>query len=145
MAADAASLSGVEGVYCKFCASKVMRTSVAELVEHEFALPRLPSEQGAPAAGGDSEEVLQAFWVVRDKFDFDNVGFTKTVDGRLKYLICADCDIGPIGYLDISAEDRIYLACDRVNHAPPESGPRPPDPALVQMAMEQMRAQGQQQ
>ena len=30
-------------------------------------------------------------------FDFDNVGFSKTV-GDCKFLTCADCEIGPIGY-----------------------------------------------
>ena len=30
-------------------------------------------------------------------FDFDNVGFSKTVDD-CKFLTCADCEIGPIGY-----------------------------------------------
>lgn len=30
---------------------------------------------------------------------FENVGFTRSVEG-IKYLICADCEYGPIGYLD---------------------------------------------
>ena len=31
--------------------------------------------------------------------DFENVGFCNTVEG-IKYLICADCEIGPLGYHD---------------------------------------------
>ena len=29
-------------------------------------------------------------------FTFENIGFSNTV-GDFKYLICADCDMGPIG------------------------------------------------
>lgn len=31
--------------------------------------------------------------------DFENVGFCYAVD-NIKYLICADCEIGPLGYHD---------------------------------------------
>ena len=44
-----------------------------------------------------SSPQLKQFWVVSDMFDFDNVGFSKTVDD-CKFLTCADCEIGPIGY-----------------------------------------------
>jgi hypothetical protein len=88
----------------------------AELVEHEHALPRLP---GPKPEGAEATEVLQRFWRVKDKFDFENVGFTKTVDGNLKYLICGECDVGPIGYYDLRDEASIYVACERVSSAPP--------------------------
>lgn len=37
---------------------------------------------------------------------FENISFSKDaiVDGRkLKYLACADCDVGPIGWHDTSS------------------------------------------
>lgn len=127
-------------VYCKFCPSSVLRPSVAELVEHEYTLPRLP---GPRPEGAEATEILHRFWRVKDKFDFENAGFTKTVDGHLKYLICGECDTGPIGYYDLKDETSIYVACDRVSAAPPAGAqPVAPDPALIRM-VEQMRdAQG---
>ena len=83
--------------------------------------------------------MLQRFWRVKDKFDFENVGFTKTVDGNLKYLICGECDVGPIGYYDLRDEASIYVACERVSAAPPAGAqPAATDPALIRM-VEQMR------
>ena len=50
---------------------------------------------------------MRGFYRVEDMFDFDNVGFTNTV-GTTKYLSCADCDVGPIGYHDLTTKMR-YL------------------------------------
>jgi hypothetical protein len=47
-------------------------------------------------------------------FDFDNLGFSKTV-GDIKYLICADCEIGPIGWHSIESK-KSYVAISRVKH-----------------------------
>ena len=47
-------------------------------------------------------------------FDFDNVGFSKTVD-ECKFLTCADCEIGPIGYQDLKST-KCYVALCRVKH-----------------------------
>lgn len=40
--------------------------------------------------------------------DFENVGFSKTVD-TTKYLSCADCDLGPLGYHDTAKEPKEYV------------------------------------
>ncbi|VBB29460.1 unnamed protein product [Acanthocheilonema viteae] len=40
--------------------------------------------------------VLQ--WQVERMFDFENIGFTHARDG-VKYLVCANCEDGPVGYL----------------------------------------------
>ena len=48
---------------------------------------------------------MRGFYRVEDMFDFDNVGFTNTV-GTTKYLSCADCDVGPIGYHDLTTKMR---------------------------------------
>lgn len=46
---------------------------------------------------------------------FYNVGFSNTV-GSTKYLTCADCETGPIGYYDIPSKIS-YVALSRVLHA----------------------------
>lgn len=62
-------------------------------------------------------EVFKDFWVVDDMFTFENIGFSNTV-GDFKYLICADCDMGPIGYHIISTKKN-YIALIRVKHEKP--------------------------
>lgn len=48
-------------------------------------------------------------------FDFENVGFSMTVES-IKYLACADCERGPIGWHDITDKTRFYIAVERVEH-----------------------------
>ena len=65
---------------------------------------------------GVKKERFKQFYVVNDMFDFDNVGFTKSVDNdSIKYLICADCEIGPLGWHCISTKKN-YVALARVKH-----------------------------
>ena len=46
-----------------------------------------------------------------------HIGFTKSVDNEtIKYLICADCDVGPIGWHCISTKKN-YVALARVKHS----------------------------
>ena len=133
-----------EVLYCRFCPSAVLRPANAHLVAHEYRLPRLPGMRHASAGASASEtsETLSAFWCVKDKFDFENVGFTKTVDGHLKYLICGECDMGPIGYYDLNDEASIYVACERVSSAPPEGAPSAAvDPALLSMVAQLREAE----
>lgn len=60
---------------------------------------------------GDS---LTTFWLVEDMFLFENVGFSKTVDQRVKYLICADCERGPIGWHSIENRNEYFVSAERV-------------------------------
>jgi len=81
----------------------------------------LPSARagGKVNANGESDnvEVLGEFWVLDDKFQFDNVGFSNTVQEVIKYLSCADCDVGPLGIHYLNAQPERYLvATDRVRY-----------------------------
>lgn len=57
---------------------------------------------------------LKQYWMVSDMFSFENVGFSNTVSG-MKYLICADCEIGPIGWHDIDRK-LCYIALSRISY-----------------------------
>lgn len=59
-------------------------------------------------------ELITKCWMVEDMFQFENVGFSKTV-GNFKYLICADCEVGPIGWHCIDTKI-CYVADQRVKH-----------------------------
>ena len=60
-------------------------------------------------------ETMADHWLVQDMFDFENVGFTKNVD-NLKFLICADCERGPIGWHVLTESDKFYVSCTRVKY-----------------------------
>lgn len=54
--------------------------------------------------------------------DFENIGFTKPKNPdsvyraeKLRYLICAGCDIGPIGYEALGG-NQFFIAADRVRY-----------------------------
>lgn len=64
----------------------------------------------------DKTECIEKFWLVVDMFTFENVGFTNTLENK-KYLICADCEIGPIGYQDLDNPNLMFVAHSRVNYS----------------------------
>ena len=65
---------------------------------------------------GIVKENLNQFYVVDDMFEFENIGFTKSVDNdTIKYLICADCEVGPLGWHCISSKTN-FVALARVKH-----------------------------
>lgn len=60
-------------------------------------------------------DLLEEHWLVNDMFIFENVGFTKDV-GNVKFLVCADCEIGPIGWHCLDDKNSFYVALERVSH-----------------------------
>nr|XP_008524727.1 PREDICTED: guanine nucleotide exchange factor MSS4 [Equus przewalskii] len=78
----------------------------------------LPSMRKKPALADGSNpdgDILQEHWLVDDMFIFENVGFTKDV-GNIKFLVCADCEIGPIGWHCLDDKKSFYVALERVSH-----------------------------
>lgn len=65
--------------------------------------------------GTDKHEQSDAFWLLRNPMEFENVGFTKNVD-NIKYLCCADCEVGPVGLTYIDKRDEYLVAADRVEY-----------------------------
>lgn len=63
-----------------------------------------------------SGDNLTSQWLVVDMFHFENVGFSNTVRGSEKYLICADCEMGPIGWTDVASNSEIFVAAERVDY-----------------------------
>lgn len=58
-------------------------------------------------------EEPEFFWTVSDMMAFENIGFSKNKEG-IKYLICADCEVGPLGYHDTSERPlKYYIAIER--------------------------------
>ncbi|ORY06062.1 Mss4-like protein [Basidiobolus meristosporus CBS 931.73] len=109
-------------LYCPLadCRCLILRKGVGKLVDMESELPQLPE---LPRLLNSPEESKEApveyknkFWALSDMMSFENVGFSKTLsDTGVKYLICADCDVGPIGYHKTTQQQKDYrLVVDRV-------------------------------
>ncbi|XP_056293159.1 guanine nucleotide exchange factor MSS4 isoform X2 [Pseudoliparis swirei] len=104
-------------VVCQRCGSKVLCPGMAVFAEKELFLPSMRKKNGLSTTEGSADgDTLTAHWFVDDMYTFENVGFTKDV-GRIKYLICADCEIGPIGWHSLDDKKSFYVALERVNHA----------------------------
>ncbi|XP_050305800.1 guanine nucleotide exchange factor MSS4 homolog [Anthonomus grandis grandis] len=103
-------------VKCKFCSSVILTPSSASFATLQFDLPLIKQTKGDQTS--PETENTSLFWAVTSPFIFHNVGFSNTV-GNTKYLTCADCEAGPIGYHDIPSQ-MSYVALTRVSHGEPE-------------------------
>eukprot|EP01137_Pigoraptor_chileana_P028289 Opistho-2@909 len=100
-------------IVCVRCGSKILQRSMSKLVEKELTLP--PYKKRGEGSSDDEHEVVRQFWHVTNMFDFENMGFSHTV-GTLKYLACADCDVGPLGLHDTADKTQTFLAAGRVKY-----------------------------
>ncbi|XP_060833603.1 guanine nucleotide exchange factor MSS4 homolog [Rhopalosiphum padi] len=99
-------------VYCTKCPSQILSSTMGKYLRIEFNLPHMSQKKNCEAV---ECELLTDYWMVPDMYIFDNIGFSKTVESGIKYLICADCEIGPIGWYDDNTKQS-YVALSRVKH-----------------------------
>jgi len=59
-------------------------------------------------------DLITECFQVKDPLQFENVGFSKTVD-NVKYLACADCELGPVGWQQLPV-GICSVAVSRVRH-----------------------------
>eukprot|EP00123_Amoebidium_parasiticum_P022967 comp9878_c0_seq1/m.4817 comp9878_c0_seq1/g.4817 ORF comp9878_c0_seq1/g.4817 comp9878_c0_seq1/m.4817 type:complete len:119 (-) comp9878_c0_seq1:61-417(-) len=98
-------------VHCCRCNCKVLSKDSATLVHREYELPHMTLK--ARGEGESDRETHIKFWLLTNMYDFDNVGFSNTLEGStLKYLTCADCEIGPIGWHDTADAQAFYLCAE---------------------------------
>ncbi|NP_001187603.1 guanine nucleotide exchange factor MSS4 [Ictalurus punctatus] len=106
----------MKSVVCQRCGSKVLCPGMAVFAEKQLFLPSMQKNNNVNQTDGTLDgDTLTAHWLVDDMYTFENVGFTKDV-GKIKYLICADCEIGPIGWHNLDDKKCFYVALDRVKH-----------------------------
>ncbi|CAG8645154.1 7555_t:CDS:2, partial [Scutellospora calospora] len=115
-------------IYCPqpSCKCLLLRTSLGTFVERPKDKTVLPPsneklEQNGITNGkeninknstnGEStSQSIVEYWQLTDMMAFENIGFSKTIEETgLKYICCADCNIGPIGYHDTKAQEKEYL------------------------------------
>jgi DNA-directed RNA polymerase subunit RPC12/RpoP len=92
-------------IRCRICNSKILRRQHAKerVVVAKAALPTECHDALFKADERDAE-----FWLIGDMFDFENIGFLKTVND-VKLLTCADCEREPLGVHVVSEEPKRYL------------------------------------
>ena len=104
-------------VVCQVCKSKILQPNVGVFVEREAELPPLLKKESLNATTQEIPvERVKEFWKIKDMFHFENIGVSKTI-GTTKYLLCADCEIGPVGYHVITNPHAFFLAVNRVVYA----------------------------
>ncbi|XP_030556880.1 guanine nucleotide exchange factor MSS4 homolog [Drosophila novamexicana] len=101
-------------VRCQFCNSLMLKAKEGTYAEQQIDVPLMMQKKDSKADALNTE-ALHHFWLVEDMMSFENIGFSHTVDGR-KFLVCADCERGPVGYHELASK-RCYLALKRVVHA----------------------------
>ncbi|KAK9370741.1 Mss4-like protein [Lipomyces kononenkoae] len=94
----------IHKLYCPYnnCSSLILSPGMGVL-RRRAQIPKSCSDADqekelASKEAKNAEDEL--FWVLGDPFDFDNLGFSKSSSAGVKYLACADCDRGPLGYHD---------------------------------------------
>ncbi|XP_067166780.1 guanine nucleotide exchange factor MSS4 [Apteryx mantelli] len=107
----------LKAVLCQRCGSRVLLPGAATFARRELLLPAMRKKAAAAAGGGGGSggDVVREHWLVRDMFSFENVGFTRDV-GNVKFLVCADCEAGPIGWHCLDDKESFYVALERVAH-----------------------------
>lgn len=89
------------------------------LIYQPFKAVKTKNAQSIELASIKKDQPVQKveyFWTCKDMMVFENIGFTKQESG-FKYLICADCDLGPLGYHDPSQEEKTFnIDVERVKH-----------------------------
>ncbi|KAI8807846.1 Mss4-like protein [Cladochytrium replicatum] len=90
------------------CRSVILKKLAAEGVHMEVDVPMYP---------GNGQQLV---WKVKDQMTFENVGVSRAYsDTDVRFLICADCERGPIG-CRTAAQDYIVFA-DRVKYGSPSA------------------------
>ncbi|KAI8088080.1 Mss4-like protein [Gilbertella persicaria] len=95
------------------CQCVILRKNAATLVERDGSKLSLPASS-LPANSILTDDDTH-FWHVSNMMDFENVGFSTTI-GTIKYLSCADCDLGPIGYHDTSNPKEFVISIKRAKY-----------------------------
>lgn len=124
--------------YCcsfKECSCKIIKLESAPIVKLQNSVLDTFQLMQQHKSETTNEQADVEFLLIKDVWDFDNIGVSKDIpshqdvvediafeldgqqwkiDQHLKYLICADCDKGPIGIVcsisnDDNKKDTVYM------------------------------------
>jgi hypothetical protein len=105
-------------IRCPRCSSRIL-TKTGTLIEKkgDDQLFFLPTRPGGGKDDNDDftyvKEMHQYWWLCADINLFDNLGLSRPVDtprGRMKFIICSECGLGPFGY-QTEDEPELWVCC----------------------------------
>ncbi|KAG2068627.1 Mss4-like protein [Suillus decipiens] len=100
------------------CGSLILKAGVGRLVERDsLDITKEPLHPDLPAL--PVPPATAHWWLVTpNMMEFENIGFTRPAQQdaqKIKYLICAECDLGPLGWCEEGGNE-FWLACSRVGY-----------------------------
>eukprot|EP01128_Nolandella_sp_AFSM9_P012445 TRINITY_DN9289_c0_g1_i1.p1 TRINITY_DN9289_c0_g1~~TRINITY_DN9289_c0_g1_i1.p1 ORF type:complete len:131 (+),score=16.87 TRINITY_DN9289_c0_g1_i1:35-427(+) len=97
--------SNTKRISCILCSTKILPAHKGVYTQEPQTL------KGSDGSDVDEEH----FWHVKDMWDFDNIGFSRSQDDNtLRYLTCGACEQGILGLQ--RNEKRILLCHSRVKY-----------------------------
>ncbi|CCM04359.1 uncharacterized protein FIBRA_06531 [Fibroporia radiculosa] len=104
------------------CGSIILKAGVGSLVERA-SMQLDPPQRTTPnplVLLPPPPETMNWWLVTPNAMAFENIGFTRAVVSddttkRVKLLICAECDLGPLGWCEEGGSE-FWLACSRVGY-----------------------------
>ncbi|CAL2040881.1 unnamed protein product [Caenorhabditis brenneri] len=81
-----------------------------EWLDEERELPLTRQTKGIDHT---QTELVKGYFGVKDIFAFENVGFTRSAEGK-KFLVCGECEEGPVGFVDPNTEMN-YVTPERLD------------------------------
>jgi hypothetical protein len=97
-------------VKCPRCESTIFASNTATLTELNPGLEMLSIQKISEG----QREMIHSFWTVNNMMTFENIGFSKSANDGKKYLICAECEVGPLGFHDPAEQPLQYhIAVER--------------------------------
>jgi guanine nucleotide exchange factor len=109
--ATTAETSNSHKLHCLRCPCLILRPALAtKVIIEDSKLPPLKK---------DAQETNTVFYRVTDMMAFDNIGFSRPAVSGEKYLLCADCELGPLGFQGVDENGSVCfnIAADRVRYA----------------------------
>ncbi|CAF0757048.1 unnamed protein product [Didymodactylos carnosus] len=119
-------------IVCLYCDDIILRPKTGKYEQKNILLPRMDMKKTSTSSSSNDNSIpingndhlcdsIDYYWLVNDMFTFENVGFSKTVNNNVKYLICSNCERGPIGYCELDPttgqlDKQFYVAFDRVKY-----------------------------
>ena len=98
-------------LHCLLCHTVVLNPlTAAHHTATQHTLPPFPATAAAAAVSGEHS------WLVDDQMTFENVGVTRGVEGGVRYLVCGNCDGGPIGCVYAEAPQAFYVLHGRIQY-----------------------------
>lgn len=90
-------------LHCPKCQLIIIKKQYLLETELDYDLPSIKKIQ--------PEEAVRKFCKVNNQMDFENIGVSHSMQGK-KFLCCADCELGPFGFIDDSG---IFLEVERLS------------------------------